>query len=402
MSDAPPETLGVGTSPPGARFIEQLRADLARREQLHLARRLDPVDRCGRIVHRDGRPLLNFAGNDYLALASHPHLAETVADTARRLGTGAGASRLVSGHLEIHREVESRFAAFKHAEAALLLPTGFLANLAVLTALAGPEDLACIDKLTHASLIDAARYSGATVRVYPHRNLDKLRRLLDRSGEARRRFIVTDSVFSMDGDVADLPALCELRDAFDAVLIVDEAHGTGILGLRGSGLVEEQGVAGRIDITISTASKALGSIGGIVTSSQPVIDTLVNHARSFLYTTAVPPTQAAAIGAALDIVDREPIRRQSLLEVSVALRQLLRERGWAVPEDPTPIVPMVVGESERVLAMSSRLREQGFFVPAIRPPTVAPGTARLRISLRCDTRIEDAARLADAIGPAPR
>ncbi|MBI1371237.1 MAG: 8-amino-7-oxononanoate synthase [Phycisphaera sp.] len=380
-------------------WLDQLRDELNHRQQQTLRRSLRPLDRCARIVRHGGSVLLNLAGNDYLALASHPHLRDAVIEAAQRYGVGSGASRLVTGHLDIHAALEQRFAAFKHAGAALLTPTGYMANLAVLTALAAPGDLICLDKLNHASLIDAARAAGADVRVYPHGNLDKLVRLLERHGRAaRRRFIVTDAVFSMDGDLADLPALCELRDDFDAVLVVDEAHATGVLGDSGAGLAEHQGVAGRVDVTVSTASKALGSLGGVVTADPVVIDTLVNHARSFIYTTAVPPTQVAALDAALDIVRDEPHRRVRLAALTRRLRVGLQQRGWPVPDDPTPIVPLVVGDAAATVQLSERLQASGYLVPAIRPPTVAPGASRLRITLRCDLTDEDVDRLVDAIG----
>ena len=383
-------------------WLSQLRDDLDQRRLHHLERRLAPVDRCARLVQRGGRTLLNLASNDYLALASHPHLVEAVIEAAKRHGVGSGASRLVTGDLTVHQQVESRFADFKHAEAALLLPTGYMANLAVLTTLAARGDLICLDRLNHASLIDAAQASGAEVRVYPHNNLDKLARLLERSPEARRRFIVTDSVFSMDGDTADLAALCDLRDEYRAILVVDEAHGTGVLGPTGAGLAEHLNLADRIDVTISTASKALGSLGGLVTAPRAVVDTLINHARPFIYTTAVPPTQAAAISAALDVVASEPARRLRLGVLSSLLRAALQKNGWPVPEGVTPIVPLVVGEPDAALRLAQKLEVAGFLVPAIRPPTVPPNSARLRITLRCDLHDDDLLRLAAAIGSPAR
>jgi 8-amino-7-oxononanoate synthase len=386
-------------------WLRQLQDELRDRQGRHMRRRLRAVDRCARTVRPEGEGAgagrINLAGNDYLGLASHPRLAEAAAEAARRWGVGAGASRLVSGHLRIHEEVERRFARFKHAGAGLLLPTGYMANHAVLTALAAEGDALLLDKLNHASLIDAARASGATVRVYPHGNLDKLRRLLERHAEARRRFIVTDSIFSMDGDCADLPALCDLRDQYDAIMHVDEAHGTGVLGLTGAGLAERQGVADRVDITVSTASKALGSLGGLVTADPLVIETLINHARSLIYTTAVPPPQAAAIDAALDVVRDEPERRDRLHELTARFRSALRDRGWSVADDPTPIVPLIVGDAADALDLAARLEDRGFLCPAIRPPTVPPGSARVRISLRADLMDEDLTRLIETIGPAP-
>ena len=379
-------------------WLDQLRSDLLHKQKASVLRSLHVGDRCARMVRRDGRQLINLASNDYLGLASHPRLVEAVAQAAQRWGVGAGSSRLVGGHLEIHERLEQRFAAFKHAQAALLTPTGYMANLAAITALAGEGDAIFLDKLCHASLIDAARMSGAEIRVFPHRNLDKLARLLDRYGAARRRLIVTDAVFSMDGDCADLPELCELRDRHEAILIVDEAHATGLLGATGSGLAEHQGVTGRVDVTISTAGKALGSLGGMITATRLVIDTIINSARSFLYTTAAPPTQAAAIDAALDVLRDEPDRRSHLTELSLWMRCRLRQAGWQIAEDSTPIIPLIVGDNAAALALASALQCAGYFAPAIRPPTVAPGVARVRLSLRSDLAKRDLEGLIEAIG----
>ena len=205
----------------------------------------------------------------------------------------------------------------------------------------------------------------------------------------------------MDGDCADLPALCELRDRFDAILIVDEAHATGVLGDSGAGLAEAQGVAGRVDVTISTAGKALGSLGGIITAARPVIETIINSARSFIYTTAAPPTQAAAIDAALDVIAAEPHRRHRLHERIKQARNLFQQSGWPVADDPTPIIPLIVGDNDGALALSARLESAGFFAPAIRPPTVAPGAARVRLSLRADMEPQDIEGLAQAVGSPP-
>ncbi len=383
------------------RWLEDLRAELAAQRSHGLYRSLRPTDRCDRWVERDGRSLLNLASNDYLGLATHPTLSHAAAEAAERRGTGAGASRLISGHQTAHQRLETRFAAFKHAEAALLLPAGFLANLAVLRTLAGPDDLICLDKLDHASLIDAARSTGARVRAFPHGHLSKLERQLDSGRANRRRFIVTDSVFSVDGDCADLPALCRLRDRYDAILVVDDAHGTGVLGETGGGLAERQGVAGSVDVTVSTASKALGSLGGLVTANALVVEALINFARPFIYTTAVPPPLVAAIDAALDVVEAEPWRRHRLASLAATLRRRLRERGWPIRDDPTPIVPVPLGDAEATVAWSSRLADHGFYAPAIRPPTVPPGGGRLRLSLRADMADEDVDRLVAAIGDPP-
>ncbi len=359
-------------------------------------------------VERGGRTLINLAGNDYLAIAAHPSLKRAAAAAIERWGVGAGASRLVSGHQPPHEQLEQRFARFKLAEAALLTATGFTANLAVLTTLPRRGDLLCLDKLNHASLIDAARASDATLRTYPHVQLGKLDRLLSehRAASPRaNRFIVTDSVFSMDGDVADLPALCALAESHEAVLIVDEAHATGVLGATGAGLAEAQGVSDFIaerGVAIATASKALGALGGIITAKRIVIDTLINEARSFIYTTGIAPCLAAAIDAALDVLAVEPQRREHVRQLAAALHEALRRidslstvtpaREWV-----TPIVPVIAGSSQRALALADHLCDAGFLAPAIRPPTVAKGAARVRVSLRADLEADHVQSLIEAL-----
>ncbi|MEX2670603.1 MAG: 8-amino-7-oxononanoate synthase [Phycisphaeraceae bacterium] len=384
-------------------WLTRLSDDLSRRRASSLHRQLRPLDRPGPVVRRGRQPLINLASNDYLGLSQHPRLREAVADAAREFGVGAGASRLVAGHLQLHQQLEQRLAVFKHAPAALVTPTGYMANLAAVTALADARDAIFLDKLNHASLIDAARASGAAVRTFPHRNIDKLHRLLGRYGDARRRLILTDTVFSMDGDAADLPRLCEVRDRYSAVLLIDEAHATGVLGATGAGLAEAQGVAGEIDVTVSTASKALGSLGGFISADAVVIETLINHARAFIYTTAIPPTTAAAILAALDVLRDEPERRAKLANMSRTLRRALRQHGWQIDETgpATPIIPLIVGTPSGAIDLAARLEHAGFLAPAIRTPTVPGGTDRVRLSLRADLTDEHLARLIDAVGPPP-
>lgn len=393
---------------PSASLSAVSRHRLAQRDAAGQRRALRTIQPEGKWALDGGVRLLNLAGNDYLALSTHPRLIEAAVQATRSSGVGSGASRLVAGTGPIHEEAEQRLAAFKHAEAALLLATGYTANLAVLTTLAGKGDLIVLDKLVHASLIDAARASGARVRTYPHLNLRRAEQLLERHTRGRR-LLVTDSVFSMDGDCADLPAMCGLADRCDAVLVVDEAHGTGVLGADGSGLAMARGVAERVyrcgagGVVVSTASKALGGLGGIITAAGPVIDWLVNEARPFIYSTAVPPAQGGAVIAALDVVRDEPQRRARLAELSGVVRERLAERGWPVDVDapPTPIIPLIVGGEQAALSLSAHLREQGVFAPAIRPPTVAPDSSRVRLSLRADLEDEDVDHLLNAIGPPP-
>lgn len=379
-------------------WLASLRQDLSGLEEDDLLRRLVAVAPHGRTIRRQNQTLVNLGGNDYLALSNHPRLRNAATEAISRFGVGASASRLVSGHQAIHQQVESRFALFKHAEAALLCPTGYMAAHATVTALAGRGDLICIDKLTHASFIDAARASDADLRIYPHGGLHKLERLLSATGK-KRKFIITDSVFSMDGDCADLPALCNLAEQYNAVIIVDEAHATGVLGSNGAGLCQSQGVANRVHVVVSTASKAMGGLGGIITARHEVIATIVNRARSFIYTTGVMPMQAAAIGAALDIIHDEPHRRTHLQSISQLLRRSLCDLGHdADVEGPaTPIIPIILGSAHAALEFSQQLEHLGIFAPAIRPPTVAPGTARVRISLRSDLTDSDLDQIIEAI-----
>ncbi len=352
---------------------------------------------------------LNLAGNDYLNLAHHPKLIAAARQASLDMGVAGGASRLVTGNLPIHGQLESAFTQLKHpndeAFASLLFPTGYMANLGLLTTLANePDDLLLLDKLCHASLIDAARAAPATFRTFPHRDTDRAAALLERHRQQHPdalRFLVTDSVFSMDGDTADLPALCELADRYDATVITDDAHATGVLPAagRGAGLAEAQGVADRVHLTVSTCSKALAGLGGVVTAPRPVIDTLVNEARPFIYTTAPPPAQAAATLAALEVVRDEPERREHLADLSLLLRDALQKHGWPLPntQPVTPIIPLIVGDPDAAISLSDQLTAAGFRAVAIRPPTVAPNTARVRLSLHAGLTHDDIDRLLQAI-----
>jgi 8-amino-7-oxononanoate synthase len=324
------------------------------------------------------RPLLSFCSNDYLALACHPALARAAASANDRSGFGAGASRLVSGSLAEHRELEVALATWLQTPAALLFPTGYQTNLGVITALAGRDDLIISDAANHASIIDACRLSRAEIAVYPHRDATAARALLGSAGSRhRRRFLVTESLFSMDGDVAPLADLAELARAHDAALIVDEAHAIGVFGPEGRGLCAAAGV--RPDVLIGTLGKALGSHGGFAAGTTDLVDILVNRARTFIFTTAGPPAVAAAAREAVAITSGPDgdLRRASLM---ARIQQLQAALGLDRPAT-TPILPFVVGPDRSALELSARLRATGFFVQAIRPPTVPEGTARLRITL---------------------
>jgi len=346
----------------------------------------------------DGRRVLQFASNDYLSLAADLRLAEAAGAAAATSGVGSSASRLIVGTHGAVTELERQLADFKGTEAALVLPTGYMANLALVTVLAGRGDAVFADRLCHASILDAIALSRARLVTWKHNDPESLdARLRDKAGY-RRRLVVTESVFSMDGDEAPLAELAAVARAHGAMFVVDEAHATGVFGPTGAGVGEEQGLGpGDLTATVGTLSKALGGLGGFIAASRAVIDLVVNRGRPFVYTTGIPPAQAAAAMAALEIVRQEPERRERLLAVACSLRERLRAAGWTVPAGRSPIIPVMAGDVERAVALSGGLWEQGILVPAIRPPTVPRGTSRLRISLTCGHTKEQVERLVERL-----
>ncbi|HOM16787.1 MAG TPA: 8-amino-7-oxononanoate synthase [Thermoguttaceae bacterium] len=334
----------------------------------------------GAVVVLDGRELVNFGSNDYLGLASDERV-KAAAVAAVQEGWGAGASPLVSGYSVLHQRLESRLAEFEGRESAVVFGSGFAANMGTIAALVGPGDAVYMDAKNHASLWDGARLSRADVRVYGHGEYRQLERLLERGGQYRRRLIVTDGLFSMDGDLAPLGELVELAHRYEAMLLVDEAHATGVFGAGGRGTAEHLGVEKEIPVQIGTLSKALGSVGGFVVGSRILIDWLVQRARSYLFSTAPPAPMAAAAMAALEIVQTEPIRRRRLLESADYVRAELRRQGWRLGPSMSQIIPVLVGRPETALEFSAALAERGLFVPPIRPPAVPEGESCLRISL---------------------
>jgi 8-amino-7-oxononanoate synthase len=330
----------------------------------------------------DGRRLVNFASNDYLNLAHDPRVIAAAREALESAGAGATASALVTGRTEWHARLEQRLAVFEGQESAILFPTGYAANLGTITALVGSEDVVFCDRLNHASLIDGCKLSGARLRIYRHTQLDKLQRELEKSAGYRRRLIVTDSLFSMDGVPAPLVDLCELAERFDATLLIDEAHATGLFGEQGRGLAELFNVEEHPSlIRIGTLSKGLASLGGFVTGSQQLIDWLWNRARPQMFSTALPPSACAAAIAAIDIIEQEPDRRQQLLASCATFRHKLISAGLDLPEGGIgPIMPIILNDPERAVAAASKIEEVGFLVAAIRPPTVPKGTSRLRIT----------------------
>lgn len=353
------------------------------REELHkleaegLLRGLNPLDSpAGPRIVRDGRELWNFASNDYLGLAGHPEIVDALVEGARNFGAGSAASRLVCGTLPPHRLLEEELAAAKQSEAALVFSSGFATSLGIIPALCGRADFVVLDKLSHACLVDGARLSGATIRVFPHNDLAKLERLLASiraKHSAARVLVATESVFSMDGDLCPLRGIVESCENHGALLLLDEAHGFGVLGARGMGLAEREGLQDRVTFQMGTLSKAAGLSGGYVAASREWIDLLVNRARSFIYSTAPVPALAHAARASLRLIRSDEGRR---------LREALRENiSLLSPQASTPIIPRILGTNEAALAASAALAEAGFMVPAIRFPTVPRGTARLRVSL---------------------
>lgn len=379
-------------------MLEELRA--RRRADLHRTRRR-PVSSQGPRLCLEGREVLNFASNDYLHLAADPRLARAAAHAARRYGTGAGASALVVGHLPPLRQLERALAGWEEAEAALVFSSGFVANLALLSTLVGPDDVILSDALNHASLIDGCRLSRARTHVYPHLDLGALDQLLTQHGrQARRRLIVSDSVFSMDGDVVPLADVLALAEKHDAMLLLDEAHATGVLGAHGRGLTDDlaPNAPGRHRlIKVGTLSKALGAQGGFVVGSRVLVDWLVNHARPYIFSTALAPMTAAAARTAVTLAQQEPQRRRDLLDRATWLRERLTQLGFQVGPSTTQIIPIVVGEAARAVSWSQRLLSHDVLVPAIRYPSVPTGTARLRVSLGAGHTPADLERLCSAL-----
>ncbi len=331
-------------------------------------------------ISMDGRELINFGANDYLGLAAGPW-PDAVTAELRVLGWGSGASPLVTGRGALHAELETALAEFEHTERALLFNTGFAANVGAITALAGQGDVIFSDAKNHASIIDGCRLSGARVQVYPHRDMDYLRMMLPQSTRFRRRLIVTDGLFSMDGDLAPLCDLADLAERFDAMLMVDEAHATGVFGDHGRGTTEFWGVEDAVHVRVGTLSKALGSSGGFVVGSQPLIEWIANRARTYVYSTAAPEALAAVGLAGLKIIQTEPERRVELLKRAGELRRRLTGQGWNTGDSASQIIPVMVGEPEATMQLTAHLRARGLLVPGIRPPSVPQGESLLRISL---------------------
>jgi 8-amino-7-oxononanoate synthase len=364
-----------------------------------------PLGVQGPVVEHRGQQLINFASNDYLGLAADPRLIAAAAEACRAEGVGRGAAPLVCGRANAHAELEARLAAFEGAEAALLFPSGFAANAGTIPALVDRGDAIFADAKNHASLIDGCRLARAETHIYPHRDVNALPELLHKHAAARRKLIVTDTLFSMDGDVAPLAEIGALAAEHGAMLLVDEAHATGVFGAQGRGLAEacdlENIVGPDALIRIGTLSKALGAAGGFVVGSRDLIQWLANRARSYVFSTAQPAATSAAALVALDIVASEPWRRTQLLETAARVRGHLKAQGWTLGASISQIIPIIVGSPGQALELAARLREAGYWVPAIRPPSVPPGESLLRLSITAGHTTEMIDGLLQTLGRRP-
>lgn len=361
---------------------------------------------CEPVATFDGKEVINLASNNYLGLANHPKLVEASVEAAKKYGAGSGAVRTISGTMKIHFELEEKIARFKKAEACVVFQSGFAANAGTVSAVLGPEDHIISDQLNHASIIDGARLSKAKIHVFPHRDTAAaegiLRELADKPGH---KLLITDGVFSMDGDIAPLPKLVEIAEKYGAVMMIDDAHSSGVLGRNGRGTVDHYGLHGRVDIQVGTLSKAVGVLGGFVCGSRDLIDFLYARARPFLFSTSHPPSVAASCIAAFDILENEPERIERLWDNTRYFKGQLKSAGFDTGESETPITPIMVGEAKKAHEFSRALFENGMLATGIGYPTVPEGKARIRTIVTAthtremlDRALEIATRVATQMG----
>ena len=365
-----------------------LKQEIERLKRLGLYRNLKKiVGHIDTTVSIDGKEVILLSSNNYLGIATHPKLKDAAVSALKEYGTGACASRLISGNMEIHEELEKRIAKFKECQSAIVFPTGYMANIGVITSLASKGDLILSDELNHASIIDGCRLSGAEIKVYPHKDVEKLKKILSQGNAFsskdihKKRLIVTDGIFSMDGDIAPLPEILGIARKEDALVMVDDAHATGVLGENGKGTAEHFGLTDGNLIHMGTFSKALGSMGGYIAGSKVIIEYLKNNARPFIYSTALPPSVCASSIAAIDLLEKEPSIRTRLWRNIARFRKGLINLGYNMMESQTQIIPILIGDTSLTMEFARAIFEKGVYAPGIRPPTVPEGKSRIRTSL---------------------
>jgi glycine C-acetyltransferase len=350
----------------------------------------------------DGRDVINLSSNNYLGLTTHPKLREAALQAVRALGVGSGSVRTIAGTMKLHMDLERRIASFKKTEASVVFQSGFAANAGTVAALLGKGDLIVSDELNHASIIDGARLSRADIRVFPHRDVAALERVLQESKDVKRRLVITDGVFSMDGDIAPLPAIAALAREHGAIMMIDDAHSSGVLGRAGRGTVDHFGLHGQVDIQVGTLSKAIGVLGGYVCGPRSLIEYLYHRARPFLFSTSHPPAVAAACLAAFDVLEQEPLLIERLWSNTRRFKEGLRALAFDTGASETPITPIFVGEGDLAMRFSDRLFERGVFAQGIGYPTVAKGKARLRTIVTATHSDEDLDRALSILGDVGR
>jgi glycine C-acetyltransferase/8-amino-7-oxononanoate synthase len=378
--------------------METISNELKKIKESGLYRKLNILEGAqGPHVKIKGRTYISFCSNNYLGLANHPEVVKAVKDAVGKYGWGAGASRLVSGNTELHQALEDEISKFKRKEAAIVFPTGYMANIGTICSLVSSGDLVICDKLNHASIIDGCRLSGATFRVYPHRDVGKLENILKKSKGYPRKLIVTDTVFSMDGDLVPLPDIVRIAHEYNAMVMVDEAHGTGVFGENGRGVVEHFNLDKKVNIIMGTLSKAVGSLGGFVTGNSDLISYLRNKARTFMYTTALPPAVCAASIAGIKLIQRDRSLRESLWRNVHYVKERLKLLNLNVTSLESPIIPIIIGNAKKAVEVSGFLFESGILIPAIRPPTVPDESSRLRVTIMATHTRADLDKLLDVL-----
>ena len=383
---------------PGA--LDYLNEELAKLDAQGLLQHIRTLEGpTGARARFDGRDVINLASNNYLGLANHSRMNAAAARAATELGAGSGAVRSIAGTMTLHRELERRFAAFKHAEDALMFQSGFTANAGTVAAILDRQDVIVSDRLNHASIIDGARLSRAEIKVFEHKDAEHADRLLQETkAPDRRQLLITDGVFSMDGDIAPLPDLVEVAERHGAIMMIDDAHASGVLGTGGAGTVDHFGLQGRVDVQVGTLSKAIGVLGGFIAGPPQLIRWLQNRGRPFLFSTSAPPAAVAACIEALDIISEEPERLERLWSNTRVFKEGLHELGFDTGASQTPITPVITGAEEPTQAFARRLFEEGVFCPAIVFPTVARGQARVRTIVTADHTEEDLAEALEVLG----